>query len=495
MSDKSYRNHPTAMVQNIVLLMIITFFMIMGPCIEKGGVSLLISIMLVAFVIVIVISYLFWRSASIEFGDTDVIVKHNLLYRKRKTIPYEKIASVNVVRNIYNRIFGTTTLCINVNSSMNAARPDASFVFKTDLADEIRADLTSKMFDRTFVPDKEKEYESLTNFKPMDAILYGLIGGPTLQTVYSLCFFIYSILSIIFFEGSGLLFGLLMLAVGTVIPMVSMVLKYYDLKVYRVDNTIYLQHGMIQTYRSSFDIKKINAIRIREPWIARLMHKCCLEAEVVGINASEKEVTPLLSLLMSRREVDKLVNDLLPEFVAEIPTVHPPKVALYPMLSRNTIFSLVFLAVMAIPDYWLIFESESFLISEGVLLGDLPILMLRFTALVLTLIAVVLSYVGVFIALRINEVGFEKELFKVVYGVMDRKTTTIQYDRVQICETSSSPIARRMGLSRSKISLLSSAGYSKTVTGYFEDAELSKIATTVMERLSNGEYERSRINL
>ena len=82
-----------------------------------------------------------------------------------------------------------------------------------------------------------------------------------------------------------------------------------------------------------------------------------------------------------------------------------------------------------------------------------------------------------------------KDLFTFVNGIIDRETSIISYDRVQIIEIRSSHIARHFGLAKCKISLLSSMGERNIMSGYFPETELSKVSDRIMDRLRDGEYD------
>jgi uncharacterized membrane protein YdbT with pleckstrin-like domain len=80
-------------------------------------------------------------------------------------------------------------------------------------------------------------------------------------------------------------------------------------------------------------------------------------------------------------------------------------------------------------------------------------------------------------------------LFTLENGVIDREKDIIQFDRVQISRLDSGFIARRYGLAKCRVSVLSSAGSADIKSGYFDERELSKISSIMLERIANGEYD------
>jgi len=484
MNENVYRNHPTVMVQNIFTLAVILIFIALPYIMDPNAPKIILYAILAIVIVWILIVFISWKRTTITFEAEQAVVESNVFYKKRKVIPYSKIASANVVRNVFNRIFGTTRLQININSSHNAAMPEASFVFKKELADQLRAELMSGIFKQEYKTEEEEMHESALKFNESDAILYGMIGKSSWSFMNAIFWGAFSLISAIYTSGGGLVISLLMLGISSIIPIISQILRYFNFKVYRVDDKIHIQHGMIETYRTSFEVKRINAVRVKRPYFARLLHKCCIEAEVVGINAVGKETTPLLSLLIREDQLDEAMKALVPEFIREMPTHKQPADAKFPLASRSTYAVIAWLAIMAYPCWWLYYYDEPLTQMSQSTVDIISILMIAGT-----LTIAVLAYVSAYISYKKREFGMDEDMFILVNGVLDRETVIMQYDRVQITEVYNTPMARRFGLAKIEVSLLSSSGAKNIRSGYFEEAELSKISDKVMERLSDGRYD------
>lgn len=476
MTDPKIRNHPTVIIQNLVALAVIAAIVLISVPTVVG---------LVIFAAILAIGALmlawFWSKTTISFTPENIVVEHDLLFKKRKTIPYSKIASVNVVRNVFNRIFGTTTLSININSSMNANTPEACFAFKKELAEEIRSGLSKSLYkDDHTSEETEAEEEPVISFSPKEVFVHCVFGVSTFQFILALLLLAYSVLSTIFIEGAGVSLAIIILIVGEVIPIAFMYIRYYNFRIYRTGNTIRIQHGAIQTYRSSFDIDRINAIRIKKTYLAKIIGRSSLEAEVVGINAVSGEVTPILSLLTDDAKMAEVEAKLIPEFMEGIEYSKQPRTAMYPLLYMAAIASLAVIAVMAYPCYWTMYLADiSFRHSE----------VIRLVPLAATAITVLCMFYAAHVSYRVREFGMGRDLFSFVNGLLDRETVIIQYDRVQISVLAAGRIARRFSLAKAKVSMLSPLGNRSVQSGYFDAEELGKISETMMDRLSSGKYD------
>lgn len=476
---ETYRNHPVALLKNIFVVLIIMFVITIG----MSGSLELIAVMCVITVILCLLMVVFWLKTTITFGPNEAIVEFDFIYKKRKTIPYKKVAAVNVVRDVFDRIFGTTRLNININSSSNAATPEASFVFKADLAEQLKEELTSKLFQEQ-EEEKHSDYESLISLSMKDSVLHGFIGVSTYQFMFAIAMIAYSVFSAVFLEGSGIVGALVLLFVGEIIPVFFVILKYGNFKVYRVNDQIHLQHGIIQNYTSKFDVNRINAIRIKRTFFARLIGKSSLEAEVVGINAVSDDTHPLLCILAENEKIDALIKQLVPEFINEPPMVKQPKKAMRPLLVRATVGALATLIIMAYPCYWMYTYGQ----TEITGLSAIGITAITYALLIGAVVVMGLFYYGAHISYRIKEFGLGKDMFNLVNGLLDREILIMQYDRVQIVDVSASIFVSKLGLARCTIKLLSSEGYRSIKSGFFEKTELDKIGETMMQRLRTGEY-------
>lgn len=487
MSEGPYRNHPTVLVQSFFTALFIGAMVYlpmrkqMPP--DLVGAAIAPTALIIAFFMIFFIGS--WSKRTITIEDSQIVEESNFIFKRRKVVPYDRIASANIVRNVFNRIFGTVNLQITINSSQNAQEPNINFTFGLAIGERIRADIMKRTFDQEYTAAEEVLHESDIVFRGSDAILYGLIGASSWNSVFGLVMFMYSIISLLLDSTGGFLFGMFMLFINTVIPMVSLMLRYYNFKVYRVGDNIRIEHGLIQTYRTSFDVKKINAVRIRRNMFARLFGRCSIEAEVVGISVASKDVTPIICLLISEERLNDAMSRLLPEFVCDIPVSPEPKSGVLAHLSRTTIYSLVFALFACVP----ILPFFFYIPTDPVPSYRMAVLYIYIASVVAIIIG---AYAVSLTAHRINRFGVGEDKFRVVAGAVDRTDTIMQYDRVQMNEVFSSPIARRHGLARCRIYQLSSVGKRIETTGFFKENELEKVSDTVMDRIITGKYDYRR---
>jgi len=482
MSSSKIRCHPTIILEKtfkaFVSAALLLFFL--AAAVDNSAILSVLAVLLIALLL---FYYRQWKRTTIQFNETDVVIERDTLFQKKTTLPYAKMASVNVNRDIPNRLFGTSKVLININSGASAMTPEAVLTFRQDVAERLRSEVSQRLDDHAITPEEEETVESLAVFTPMDVILHGVLSVSTYQTLLGSIFLAYPIFELSCSLASGTPAGgramvsLLMFVTVLVVPSISLIFRYYNYKIYRRGDTVYLQHGLIRTYRTSFTVSRINAIRIKSPLVARLLGKSCIEAEVVGLVSEGGERSrPVICLLKDDAIQQRVLRDLVPEFVYERKPIKQPESARYVLMMRAAVVSL---AVLVLSAYG--YRAVGVLAGtpDGVLQYMLP------PAVALVIFA---TLYAAHVAYRITEFDAGEDLFTFVNGAVDRETTVMNYDRVQMVWITQGPIARIFGLSRGIVYMLSSMGGSSVTSGYFPGSCFEGINEIVMTRIARGGF-------
>ncbi|MGN0099025.1 MAG: PH domain-containing protein, partial [Candidatus Methanomethylophilaceae archaeon] len=352
--DRVFRNHPSVILRNVVSACLFIGLMVLlnvGSAMEvEGWIGYVVIILVAVAAIVALISYYIWRKTTYTFTSEEIVIRVDTAFKKVNRIQYSKLASVNVRRNILNHLFGTAVLMFNVNSSVNAQSAEGTLTLKKEIADRLRDELNSMIFQKEITLQEDLQVPTAIHISNLDIILHGFLAQPTVSSIFGLLTTIYAIVMIFFGSSGGILSALFLFFVGEVIPIATSILKYYNYRIYRVEDTITIECGMINNYRSSFKVNKVNSVRIREPLLARAFRMATLEAEVVGL--AGEEAIPILCPLKRRLEVEALFRNIIPEFCDDgMEPVHQPRAALVPM-----IIGQVLLAVIVVPMLYVLYR-------------------------------------------------------------------------------------------------------------------------------------------
>ncbi|NQS78497.1 MAG: PH domain-containing protein [Methanoculleus bourgensis] len=490
MSSEKIRCHPTVIVEKTLgaFPSVVVVLILLVAWIDS---SAILSMLVLALVALLLFYYRQWKRTTIQFNDTDVVIERDTLFQMKKTLPYAKMASVNVNRDIPNRLFGTSKLLININSGTSAMVPEAVLTFERDVAERLRSEMSQRLYDHDISPDEEETIESLATFTPLDVIMHGLLSVSTYQTLLGSVFLAYSLFELYISTvagvqaGGGAMFSLLMFVAVQVAPSVSLILRYYNYKVYRRGDTVYLQHGLIRTYKTSFDVSRINAVRVKSTLAARLLGRSCIEAEVVGLVSEGGERSrPVLCLLKDDATQQRVLRELVPEFVYERRPNKQPEGAKRVLLIRAAVTSLVVALAMVVPSVYVYREVAAL---TGVI--GTPGVVLQYVLPLVTALAILAILYAAHVAYRVTEFDAGEDLFTFVNGAVDRETVVMNYDKVQMVWITQGPVARIFGVSRGSVYMLSSTGSSSISSGYFPGSQLERINEIVMDRITSGRYD------
>ena len=474
-----YRNHPVLLLKYVLI------------CVFIGAVIAISTEMYYLGALALIPLFFFiriWYLTRYTFTEEGVEVLKSTAFRSDTNIPYSKVSAINLVRTVLDRIFGTVTVSFNINSSVNSATPEMTLVLKSDTAEQLKVFVESRMYGTTGPEEiPEEEYDCIM-FNDLEVITHSFISIPTGSVISSVFFLIYSILAFISSskEGFSGIFAIFLFFFTLVMPVVRKLLRYFNFKAYRKGDTIYLEHGLLQTYHSSFDVSRVNAVRIRSPLFARLMGRSFIQAEVVGINAMANDSTPTLCLTASAAHNRMIMEKLLPEFIMGDDLTLQPKEARIPLFLKAAVYSSIAVAIAA-SLCWMLFLDRGSVVDE---IGELAFLTIVIGIIALTSIYVAANIFGCIVSLRRIGYHFGEEKFTFTSGVVDRVTTIMQYDRVQMATEISGPLARHYGMSKCSVSFLSATkDGGRSDSGYMPESAARKVSEIVMARINDGRYD------
>lgn len=479
--SRTFRNHPEVILDNIIVALFTSLVFVLT--IATNGASFLELLLPIVLIVGITaaISAVIWKKTLYTFDETELVISRTTLFRTEKHIQYTKLASVGVTRSIVNRVFGTTCLTFNVNSSVNAQSSEAKLVLKKDMADALRDELNRRIFSKDMSTEADCAVPTMIGVSNMDVVLNSFIGQPTAQALFGLLMTAYTVFTFVTDRQGAFVTAFIILFLGEILPIVSQILRYFNYRIYRVDDTITVESGMLSRVRMSFQVNRINSVRIREPLLARMIGKAVLEAEVVGLATDMNKAVPVLCPLKARGDVCNLMFMLVPEIAFDADGITQPRSALVPMVLKDIIAAAVcIIAALAT------IRSHGLLSAEfGSDAADLAVLVMA----VACAFVAVAFFIHTALAQKNRSYCMGGESFMLVYGGYDKVEEYMLYDKVQYTSLDSGIVARRMGLSRCRFFMMSSIGMQSIRSGYFPSGVLESISSEVVERIRDGRYD------
>jgi len=436
-----------------------------------------------AFAIAAAATLVVWFKTRYYFLENEIVVERTTIFRSETRIQYDRLASVVVSRDFVQRIFGATRLAFNLNSSVNVARAEASIVLEKDQAEELRKTIYARIYGLNEASDSEEpdaealplqpdysSMESLVHVSTWDIFLHSFLGMPTMQFAFGMLMLAYSVLTTFVLETLSLV-AILLFLLDFFVPAVSKFFRYYNYRIVRDGDTVVISSGLLSTRTDSFELSKVNFVKVREPLICRLLGMSILEAEVVG--TADQNGMPLLCPLKKTRVAMALFESLLPEFRCEAEQVRQPRqsvvgIALWMAAMLAAVIAGTLLALQAIsPEHDIyVYVFAAFLTVSIIGWGHL-------------------TY-------RIRTFAMTDSIALFVTGSFDRVSNYILLDKVQFSDVSSSPLQRMFGAGRCSVNLLSTAGITQVQSGVFEKEILENLSYTVRDRIIDGRYDFRR---
>lgn len=477
MGEKTrFRNHISIVIEQIggfLLAALVTFFStVVGEFEDFSNFSaaskdlrvyLLISLgIFLILLIVIFLDLRRWYKTYISIQGNTIVIEKETLNHKKNTIGIQNISNVNMERNLFERLIGTSKIKIDTNTLSTADQTDLKIVLKKDDAVRFQKHILMLMKD---AKDQESEAEKETEIQfdietsLEDMIKNGLFGMNLFSFLIILGGITIMITQIMTMMESGFGIGgvLKTLAQGIVLVAIFFsalwdILKnyimYYGFKAARRKDTLYIQYGLLKKVSYQIPVDKIQAFKMNQTVIARIGHRYMAEIINVGMGDEQNEKSflfPYCKMDQAKAYLEKL----LPEFKESlnIETERQPASVWIVWLLPLTGFGIILGAATWIGCH--LFEDyTSWIIAAAVLLTICVIWFM------------ICSY-------KTKGIKMTDDTVILISGFMGRKYCFIKYGKIQYVELSQNFLASRYKIQKGKVYLLAGASENAQTIPYY----------------------------
>ncbi len=422
---------------------------------------------------------LVWSKTYISIQDNAIVIEVHTLNRKTNTIGIKNISNVNMEQNLLEMLFRTCKVKLDTNSLSTADSTDVKIVLKKKDAEEFRRKILEIQQRDAGKIGEESVLEEIvtlhdqTGAEGSEIIFHGLLSIRWFSVLIMIGAFwgMAEVLADLFKQG---------ITETTVIGVLSTILiaisffasaawdimqgffRYFNFKVSRKNDKIYLQYGLFKRVSYTIPVEKINAVKLVQSPQARILDMYMAELINVGMNDDEKEGKAFFLLYGKRDRIVKQMEELLPKFSGcmEMGTVRQPRCVWAVWSFRAAVFAVVMALITGVGLTY--FAEYTKWILCGV--GGLTVLMIfmKFTE---------YKTFGSLV---------DDEFLKIVKGHVGRTITFIKYDKIQIVETKQNLIAKKYGVQMANVFLLASASDRLQEVPYMEDSQMDKLAHKVV---------------
>lgn len=343
MTTEKMHCHPTIILEKagglllawVVILFsqaeeIVTF--IMEEQLTRDTLPLLLSMlgmMLLLPLLVMGYQFLVWRKTWIYMEGPAFIIERNTLNRKKNTYSIAHISNINIEQNLFELLVHTCRLKLDMENASDADSTDISILLSLQKAQELKAQLLSGSHSGKTDPTMDGSLEESRYASFPEIFTHCICSLPGYTLVLLVCFtgtllFLLSnkefSLSDLIFDGAGGSFFLKVFAAIIFLftygyQIIKRLLAFYHFSAYRRGTDIIIHYGFFRKQDYTIPVRRIHALRIIQPPIARLAGRAEAQIVCIGVGDSEEELTQL-SLCQKKADVFQFLAEILPEFPA-----------------------------------------------------------------------------------------------------------------------------------------------------------------------------------
>lgn len=408
------------------------------------GIYMIITIVIIILLLIFtVIFWISWKNTYLSFNNDSLIIERGKLFKRVTTIHLADIATINIKRNILEKIIGTSNIKIDLNT--NEETYNGKLVFKQTKALEIKNEILSRMGKETI--KEEKQIDSIVKYTTKDVIRHMFLST-NIVSVIILVTVAAIIIGMTFIMGnpSPIVFTFiptLIIIVPIVWAYIKSFLDYYNFKCTRENDNIKLSYGALTTYKYSLPIQKINTVIINQTFLARIFGYYVIEVVNVGIQAAEDEKT-IISLYVKEKEKNIIIDNILTEYKNDIITQKGNKNSLKHYLTAKILWFII--SIIACP------------FTHYLSLLLIPI--------------IILTAVGQY---KTRKIGSNDNMIVISNGILNKKSIYTKYSNIEVIKNNQKLFSNIFNTRSLQINVVGPMANSTFISGLFDTKTIEEI--------------------
>lgn len=510
--NKRFRNHISIIIEQTggVLIALLVIFVPQllenfEEVMETGaqflsGRALLINLGVLLLVLVLIgWQTAVWAKTYISIQENAIVIDRETLNHKKDTIGIRNISNINIEQNLFEMLIGTCKLKLDTNSRSTADSTDVKIVLKKEAALRFKQIVMERMQETsgerrkdggTPSPEKltvspsapagnpvgiqEEEYDIHADFG--EILQHGLFSVNVISLIILILGIVGTITTVIGILNKPDLMHSLLGAASGIIAAVLVVfsalwdtvkdfVRYYDFRTKREGNKLHIKYGLFKKVEYTVPVDKIQALKIRQSFIARLGKRYMAEIVNVGMGDDQAEKDSFLILYGTEENLKKRLSILLPEFLgaAKLKTERLPASVWAAWAVPGAVYTLCVIASAAVVHSLL---GGKYMIWVWIGAAAMEVFLLA----------------GMILKYRTDGTGAGEEFLKVARGYFARNYLAVRYQNIQYVKFSQNPLARAFGLQKGEAHLLASSMNATHAIPYFKNSVDEKIKRGMLSR-------------
>ena len=429
---------------------------------------------------------LVWAKTYISIRENAIVIEKETLNRKKDTIGIRNISNINVEQNLFEMLIGTCKLKLDTNSRSTADSTDVKIVLKKEKALRFKQEIMMRMQEMSGeLPGRanagtassvqpaangyageirQDEFDIHADFGEilqhgLFILLLGIVG--TITTVINILNepdLMQSLLS----AASGIIAAVL-IVFSALWDTVKDFIRYYDFSTRRTGDRLHIRYGLFKKIEYTVPVDKIQALKIRQSFIARIGKRYMAEIVNVGMGDDQAEKESFLILYGTEEKLKERLSILLPEFLdaAELKPDRLPASVWAAWAIPGAVYTICVIASAVAANT---FVDVRYRVLVWIAAGVMELFLLM----------------GMILKYRTDGTGVGKEFLKVSRGYFGRSYLAVRYQNIQYVQISRSFIAKACGIGKGKIHLLASAADATHYIPYFRGNLEEKIKEKIL---------------
>lgn len=376
-------------------------------------------------------------------GDA-LVIKSGFVWRKTRTIPLARIQNVNVERTLWHRILGAAAVKVETAAG-HKAEGDLNALSVHD-ANKLQAFLLHNQ-SSPVVEEQAVKQPPIYELSIKQILLAGALGNRALYILGSM-------IAVFQYEGShqffrpfinymqhlGPVVAILMSAltfvglilVGWLVSIIISATRFYGFKIEKNDRGLLLTHGLITQFKTIVPVGRIQAVRVDQPILYRMLGYYELYADTAGsYDAKDAGSANKICPIIPEQGVNQIGKLLLPEF--EFESLHWQQVSRKTVARHAFRYLFSFVLFITVPlAFWIKWYALITIVPFGIFSGFAALIGYQYTG-----------------------YAFSKDLLAARRGVFRKHATIIPFDRIQHYSINASLFQQWLGLT--SISVASAA--------------------------------------
>ncbi|WP_255149561.1 PH domain-containing protein [Halorarius halobius] len=294
---------------------------------QAFGLQVALVVIGVGLVVTLAYQYAYVARFDYELTEDTLDIRSGVLSVRTREIPYRRVQNVDLSRNPVQRALGLTEVRVE---TAGGGETEARLRYVDDEeASRLQREIGRRKRGDTAEEDAAETAEQLYAITPTELALLGVVKVDLRLLSFAVAvvpLFVPSVspefpLASLLTVAPVLLAGLV--AVSLAVSSVSAVTAYYGFRLWRSEDELRYERGLLQQYTGTIPLDKVQSVTITESVIARRLGYASLEVETAGYAPGEQQGSQSAVPLAERDRVLSLARQVEP--FGDLSFERPPK--------------------------------------------------------------------------------------------------------------------------------------------------------------------------